>query len=174
VAIRPILKYPAPILQQKAEPVERFDEAFQAFVQDMVDTMYDCPGAVGMAAQQIGKPYRVFVMDMAAKTTKDQLLVFVNPVILQQSRNKMVREGCLSFPEYLANVRRATKVKVEAYDQYGQHFEHEAKALEAVCIQHEIDHLDGVLMIDRIASLSTDWIRRNPRPDEASEDEADD
>ena len=169
MAIRPILKYPAPILQQKAEPVQRFEETFQAFVQDMIDTMYDCPGAIGMAAQQIGKAYRVFVIDMAAKTTKDQLLVFVNPVIVHQSRSKIVREGCLSFPEYLANVRRATKVKVKAYDQYGQKFEYEAKALEAVCIQHEIDHLDGVLMIDRIVSLSTDWIRRKPRSNETGE-----
>lgn len=166
MAIRPILKYPHPVLQKKAEPVTVFDKAFQTLVADMIETMYNCPGAVGLAAQQVGETCRVFVMDMAAKTTKDQLRVFVNPELVQQSRNKMVREGCLSFPEYLANVRRATKVVVEARDQYGQVFQHEAKALEAVCIQHEIDHLDGVLMIDRIASLNTDWIRRQPREDE--------
>jgi peptide deformylase len=104
------------------------------------------------------------VVDVTASTTRAEAKVLVNPVIVQASRNKLVREGCLSFPEYLANVKRATKVTIEAYDVEGQHHTYEVKHLEAVCIQHEIDHLDGVLMIDRISSIKTDWIKRQTRP----------
>jgi len=90
--------------------------------------------------------------------------VYVNPQIVQASRNKTMREGCLSFPEYLANVKRPQKITVKAQNHFGDWFEHEATQLEAVCIQHEMDHLNGVLMIDRIESLKTDWIARQPNP----------
>lgn len=171
MTVLPILKYPSPILQQKGAPITTFDSDLQRFVADMIDTMYACPGAVGLAAQQVGRALQLFVMDMNAKTTKDALLVFINPTIVQQSRNKIVREGCLSFPDYLANVRRATKITVQAHNQYGEGFTHEAKQLEAVCIQHEMDHCDGVLMIDRIESLKTDWIRRQASVSQPNDDE---
>jgi peptide deformylase len=155
-----ILKYPHPCLSTPGLPINQFDDALRQLVDDMVESMYACHGAIGLAAPQIGHSVQVFVMDMNAKTTKDKLMVLVNPVLTQQSRNKMVREGCLSFPDYLASVKRATKVTVEAYDQWGNVFQHQAEALEAVCIQHEVDHLNGVLMLDRIESLKTDWLRR--------------
>jgi peptide deformylase len=160
MSVLPILKYPHPVLRQCCTPVVAFDEALQALVANMVETLYACEGAIGLAAPQVGHPVRVVVIDMQAKTTKDALRVLVNPVVLSASRNKTMREGCLSFPEYLANVKRAQRVVVEAYTATGERQEWEASHLEAVCIQHEIDHLDGVLMIDRIESLKDDWITR--------------
>jgi peptide deformylase len=160
VTVLKILKYPHPCLSKPGLPVVRFDDDLRQLVDDMIESMYACTGAIGLAAPQVGHSVQVFVMDMNAKTTKDKLMVLVNPVLIQQSRNKMVREGCLSFPDYLASIKRATKVTVKAYDQWGNVFQHQAEALEAVCIQHEIDHLNGVLMLDRIESLKTDWLRR--------------
>jgi peptide deformylase len=117
-------------------------------------------GAVGLAAPQVGQSVRVFVMDTNAFTTRDNLKVMVNPKIITASRNKTMREGCLSFPDYLANVKRSQRITVEAFDAYGVLQTYELKHLEAVCVQHEIDHLDGILMMDRIESLKTDWLRR--------------
>ena len=166
MTVLPILKYPHPILREACQMVDQFDEELIDFVNDMIETLYHHQGAVGLAACQVGKPLRIFIMDMTAASTCDELKVLVNPVIVQKSRNKVMREGCLSFPDYLANVKRATKLTVDCMDQYGRPQQFEAKGLEAICIQHEIDHLDGVLMIDRIASLKTDWIRRHgPKPD---------
>ncbi|MCX5920263.1 MAG: peptide deformylase [Candidatus Melainabacteria bacterium] len=164
MAILKIYKYPHPVLRAVGERVTAFDETLQTLVADMIETLYACTGAIGLAAQQVGQPLQVFVMDMAAASTKDQLRVYINPEIVQASRNKTMREGCLSFPEYLANVKRPQKITVKAQDQWGQWFEQEATMLEAVCIQHEMDHLNGVLMIDRIESLKTDWITRQPKP----------
>lgn len=164
MAILKIYKYPHPVLRAVGERVTAFDETLKTLVADMIETLYACTGAIGLAAQQVGQPLQVFVMDMAAASTKDQLRVYINPEIVQASRNKTMREGCLSFPEYLANVKRPQKITVKAQDQWGQWFEQEATMLEAVCIQHEMDHLNGVLMIDRIESLKTDWITRQPKP----------
>lgn len=160
MAVLKIYKYPHPILRVPGTPVEVFDDALRQVVSDMVDTMYDCQGAVGLAAPQVGVSQRIFVMDIAAKTTKDKRMVIINPEIKQQSKNKLVREGCLSFPDYLANVKRAQKITLSYQNEWGERQEHQAEYFEAVAIQHEIDHLDGVLMIDRIQSLKTDLIRR--------------
>ena len=143
MAILKIYKYPHPVLRAVGERVTAFDETLQTLVADMIETLYACTGAIGLAAQQVGQPLQVFVMDMAAASTKDQLRVYINPEIVQASRNKTMREGCLSFPEYLANVKRPQKITVKAQDQWGQWFEQEATMLEAVCIQHEMDHLNG-------------------------------
>jgi peptide deformylase len=160
----PILYYPHEGLRTPCEPVapEAFgSEALEALVTTLLETMYQFHGCVGLSAPQIGVSLRVFVLDMSASTTKNQPQVFINPCILSHSRTKRVREGCLSFPQYLANTKRATKLTCEAYTVAGVRWEHEATMLEAVAIQHEIDHLDGVLMIDRIQSLDTDWILRH-------------
>jgi peptide deformylase len=161
VAILKVYKYPHPILREPCHPVTVWDDTLTHWVDDLIETMYTFPGAVGLSAPQVGKSIRVFAIDIAAKTTQDQLRVMINPVITQRSRNKMVREGCLSFPEYLANVKRSLKLTVEAYDVSGELQTYELEHLEAVAVQHELDHLDGILMIDRIASLKTDWIRRH-------------
>jgi peptide deformylase len=170
MTVLPVLKYPHPALRVRCEEVVRFDADFQALVADLIETMYSGPGAIGLAANQTGHTARVFVMDVNAFTTRDALKVMVNPVIVTASRNKVMREGCLSFPEYLANIKRAQRVEMQAYDQYGELHTYELKHMEAICAQHELDHLDGILMMDRIASLKTDWIRRHygqsPEPDD--------
>ena len=166
MSVLKIYQYPSPHLREVCEPVVDFNAGFQKQIDDLIATMYGASGSVGLAAPQVGFPIRVFVIDVAAKTTRDQLKVLINPRIIQQSRNKQVREGCLSFPEYLANVKRATRVTVEAQNREGEPVIYEVRDLEAIAVQHELDHLDGVLMIDRINSLKTDWIRRQPRPAE--------
>jgi peptide deformylase len=137
-----------------------WDNGLQKLIDDMTETMYASYGAVGLAASQVGETIRVIVIDTTSKTTRENYKVLINPVILEASRKKVMREGCLSFPEYLANIKRATKVTFSAYDREGALQTYTVYGLEAIAIQHEIDHLDGVLMIDRINSLKTDWIRR--------------
>ena len=160
MSVLKILKYPHPILRIPCPALTVFDQTLQDLVADMVETMYHGTGAVGLAAPQVGQSVRVFVMDTNAFTTRDNLKVMVNPKIITSSRNKTMREGCLSFPDYLANVKRSQRITVEAFDAYGVLQTYELKHLEAVCVQHEIDHLDGILMMDRIESLKTDWLRR--------------
>jgi len=160
MAVLKVLKYPHPILRVPCPDVTVFDDALAQLAEDMVETMYHGAGAVGLAANQVGETVRMFVMDTTAFTTRDNLKILVNPTIIISSRNKTMREGCLSFPDYLANVKRAQRITVQAHDVYGELHEYEVKHLEAVCVQHEIDHLDGVLMMDRISSLKTDWVRR--------------
>jgi peptide deformylase len=160
-AVLPVLMYPHPSLRQVCTEVTVFDAELQVFVASMVRTLYEGVGAVGLAANQVGDSRRIVVMDTTARTTRDNLKILINPEIVEQSRNKVMREGCLSFPEYLANIKRAQRVVLKAQDAEGAWQEWEVKHLEAVCIQHEIDHLNGVLMIDRIDSLATDWIRRH-------------
>ena len=164
MTIKKVLRAPHPILRELCEPVQHWDGALQQLVDDMTDTLYAAHGAVGLAACQIGETARVLVLDVSSKTTREAYKVLINPVILESSRNKTMREGCLSFPDYLASIKRATKVTFSAFDRDGGSHIYTVQGLEAIAIQHEIDHLDGILMIDRINSLKTDWIRRQPRP----------
>ncbi len=172
MAVLTIYNYPHPVLRQLCPPVTQFNAELRKLAEDMMETMYARQGSVGLAAPQVGQPVRLIVVDVTATTTRAEAKVLVNPVILQASRNKLVREGCLSFPEYLANVKRATRVTVQAHDVEGQLHTYEVKHLEAVCIQHEIDHLDGVLMIDRISSIKTDWIKRQSSPNASPDTES--
>jgi len=164
MAIKKVLRAPHPILRELCEPVTHWDSSLYRLIDDMTDTLYDASGAVGLAACQIGETARVLVLDVSSKTTKEDYKVLINPVIIEASRKKTMREGCLSFPDYLASIKRATKVTFSAYDRDQQQQIYTVQGLEAICIQHEIDHLDGILMIDRINSLKTDWIRRQARP----------
>src|SRR3954447_11159269 len=106
MAILKVLKYPHPILREQCEPVQAWDSGLQNLIDDMTATMYDSPGAVGLAASQIGETIRVVVLDVTCKTTRDEYKVLINPTIVEASRKKQMREGCLSFPEYLASVKR--------------------------------------------------------------------
>ncbi len=160
-----IYKYPHVMLRETCQPVAEVTDATRAMATDLVDTMYSCPGAVGLSAPQIGYPWRIVAIDVNAKEGASnpelrQLRVMINPEIVSASRNKLVREGCLSFPEYLVNIKRATKVTVKYLTPQGNDEEAAVTHLEAIAVQHEIDHLDGVLMIDRVNSLKTDLIRR--------------
>ncbi len=152
MAVRPILTYPDPRLREVAAPVETFDIELKTLVDDMAETMYDAPGC-GLAANQIGVLQRVFVIDVADEEEPSDLRVFVNPEIIRADGMQSWREGCLSFPGVSEDIKRAEAVVVRARDVNGNPFELEADGLLAVAIQHENDHLNGVLMVDKFNAL---------------------
>jgi peptide deformylase len=153
MAIRDILVVPNPVLKQVSKPVEQVDDELRALMDDMLETMYAAPG-IGLAAIQIGVPQRVIVMDLAREGEDKQPRFFVNPEILWASDETVpYEEGCLSVPEYFDEVQRPAKVKLRYLNYQGEQVEEEADGLYAVCIQHEMDHLNGVLFIDHLSRL---------------------
>jgi peptide deformylase len=159
MAIRSILHYPDPRLRQKAELVTQVTPAIQALVDDMAETMYAAPG-VGLAATQIGEPHRIFLIDVAGEDEPSKLYVFINPEIVDKQGEECAPEGCLSFPGITEEIKRAQRVTVRALDREGRTFTLEAEGLLAVAVQHENDHLDGVLMIDRLGTLKKRIVQR--------------
>ncbi|MCC6523540.1 MAG: peptide deformylase [Polyangiaceae bacterium] len=159
MAIRSILHYPDPRLRQKAEPVATITPEIRRLVDDMAETMYAAPG-VGLAAPQIGELHRVFLVDVAGDDEPSDLHVFINPEIAAREGTQVFREGCLSFPKVSEDVERAARVVVRATDIEGKRFELEADGLLAVAIQHEHDHLDGVLMIDHLGPIKRRIVHR--------------
>jgi peptide deformylase len=159
MAIRSILHYPDPRLREKAAPVAVVTPEIQKLIDDMAETMYAAPG-VGLAATQIGEPQRIFLVDIAAEDEPSNLHVFINPEIVKKEGEQCGPEGCLSFPGVTEEIKRATKVTVRAQGRDGKPFELEAEGLLAVAIQHENDHLDGVLMIDRMGMLKKRIVQR--------------
>ena len=159
MAILEIKKYPEKVLKQKALPVTAFDEELQALIENMIETMYAAPG-VGLAAPQVGESKRLAVIDISSKEEKVPLLVIVNPVIVGTEGIIEFEEGCLSIPDYTANVRRAEKVLVRAQDRAGQAIEIEGTDLLAIALQHEIDHLEGILFIDRISPIKREFFKK--------------
>lgn len=160
--LRTILHYPDPRLREKARPVAEVNAEIKKLVEDMAETMYAAPG-VGLAATQIGEPHRVFVIDTAGDDEPSQLRVFINPEILERHDAITWEEGCLSFPGVVEEIDRAARVRVRAMDAEGKTFELEAEGLLAVAIQHEIDHLEGVLMIDHMGALKKRIVDRKMR-----------
>jgi peptide deformylase len=150
--IREILEYPDPRLREVAKPVEKVTPEIQTLIDDMAETMYAAPGC-GLAANQIGEDMRIFVVDCAAEDEPSDFRVFINPEIIEKDGVQVWNEGCLSFPGVTEEIKRAERVKVRALDRDGKSFELEADGLLAVAIQHETDHLDGVLMIDKLSAL---------------------
>jgi len=159
MAVLEIKKYPEKVLKQKAVPVTTFDQELQALIDDMIETMYDAPG-VGLAAPQVGESKRLAVIDISSKEEKVPLLVLVNPVIVDFEGIIEFEEGCLSIPEYTANVKRAEKVLVRAQDRRGVVIEIEGTDLLAIALQHEIDHLEGILLIDRISPIKREFFKK--------------
>jgi peptide deformylase len=159
MAIRTILTYPDPRLREKAEPVETITPEILRLIDDMAETMYAAPG-VGLAATQIGEKVRVFLVDVSTEEEPSNLLVFINPQIVRSEGEDVGPEGCLSFPGITEDIKRAAKVGVRALDRKGQPFELNAEGLLAVAIQHESDHLDGVLMVDRMGMLKKRIVTR--------------
>jgi peptide deformylase len=158
MAVRDILILPDKRLRLDSEPVKRIDPDIRALVDDMFETMYDAPG-IGLAGIQIGVPKRIVVMDLSKKDDAHRPLVFINPEITWASDEKSTHEeGCLSIPEYYEEVERPTSVKVKYLDLDGKAHEIEAGGLFATCIQHEIDHINGVLFIDHISRLKRDRV----------------
>jgi peptide deformylase len=165
VAAREVLVHPDRRLKQVARRLEP-GEPLEALAADLVDTMRAGPRCVGLAAPQIGDPVRMVAVDCCGHPKAPDshgLLVLVNPVVAVAAGSAIGREGCLSIPEITANVRRAERVVVEAADPAGEPLRIEAAGFEARALQHEIDHLDGVLILDRVASLDTDVFRRRRR-----------
>lgn len=153
MALREILTVPNPVLKQVSQPVAAVDDELRALMDDMLETMYAAPG-IGLAAVQIGVPKRVIVMDLAREGEDKSPRYYVNPEILWASEETApYEEGCLSVPEYFDEVERPAKVKLRYLNYQGETVEEDAEGLFAVCIQHEMDHLDGVLFIDHLSRL---------------------
>jgi len=161
---RSVLLVPDPRLKTPCRPVEEFGEALFALVRDLEDVVAVSPGCVGVAACQIGELWRVAIVDTSGHKKHGPLsqgrFVLVNPTILEGHGERLGREGCLSLPEFTANVKRFESVRVRYQDVDGTPREVEASGFEAVAMQHEIDHLDGILFLDRVANLATDVFRR--------------
>jgi len=160
MALLPILEFPDPRLRTKAVPVDPAqlaDPAFQRLFDDMFETMYEAPG-IGLAASQVDVHQRFMVIDVSEE--KDRPLVFVNPEILDKSGEQVYQEGCLSVPGIFADVTRANEITVRALDRHGQRFELNIDGLLAVCIQHEMDHLEGKLFVDYLSPLKREMVRK--------------
>lgn len=158
MTIKPLIILPDPILRQVSNPVERVDSDIRKLAEDMLETMYDAPG-IGLAAIQVGVPRRLLVIDVAREGEEKQPLVFINPEIVTSSEGRSVyEEGCLSIPDYYAEVERPAAVTVRSIDREGKEQLTEAEGLLATCLQHEIDHLNGVLFIDHISRLKREMV----------------
>lgn len=162
MAILEILHYPDPRLRNKAEPVTEVDAEVQLLVKDMFETMYDAPG-IGLASIQVNVPKRVIVVDVSEE--HDQPLCLINPEIIARDGEETMDEGCLSVPGFYETVQRAETIRVKALNEKGESFEMDADGLLAVCIQHEIDHLDGKLFVDYISPLKRNRIRKKLEKD---------
>jgi len=158
MAVRPIITLPDALLRQKSATVAKVDGPVRATLDDMIETMYDAPG-IGLAGVQVGVMERLVVLDVARSDEPPRPLFMINPEILQASSDLMVyEEGCLSIPDYYEDVERPARVRVKFLDRHGAACEMEAEGLLAVAIQHEIDHLDGVLFIDHISRLKRERV----------------
>jgi peptide deformylase len=157
-----IVKYPEPVLSKPGEPVTEFDDELRKLVADMFETTYASQG-IGLAAPQVGVSKRVTVIDLSMGKDPAQRLVLVNPEITFREGKLYEEEGCLSFPEIREKVQRAAKVRIRAQDEYGKWFERDSEELLSRCMQHEIDHLDGMLFIFRMSALKRDLVQRKIR-----------
>ena len=158
MSIKPLIILPDPVLRMVSAPVERVDADVKKLAADMLDTMYDAPG-IGLAAIQVGEPLRMLVIDLAKEGEPPAPQVFINPEVLATGADRSIyEEGCLSIPDYYAEVERPASVRVKYIDAQGMAQEIDADGLLATCLQHEIDHLNGVLFIDHISKLKRDMV----------------
>jgi peptide deformylase len=159
MAVRTILHYPDPRLRIPGKKVPALTPELRQLIDDMAETMYAAPG-VGLAATQVGEPWQIFVVDCASEGEPSDLRVFVNPELVELVGSTSFEEGCLSFPGAREEVDRSEKVRARALDREGKPFELEAEGLLAIAIQHEYDHLQGVLMIDHLGPLKKRLLHR--------------
>ena len=157
MALRTILEYPDARLRTRAQPVTRFDAALEALVGDLLETMYAAPG-IGLAATQIDIHQRVIVIDLSAE--RNEPLVLINPQILTREGEASTEEGCLSVPGIFDEIRRASKIRVRFQDVHGEFLERDCEEILSVCIQHEMDHLEGKLFVDYLSDLKRERIRK--------------
>ncbi|MGE5261569.1 MAG: peptide deformylase [Actinomycetota bacterium] len=160
MAIHPILTLPEPVLRTKAKPIERVDAELRRLMDDMLETMYDAPG-IGLAAPQIGVSRRLIVMDPAKDEAPKTPLIMVNPEILSRSEEMRLHdEGCLSIPDFTAEIERPARTRVAYIDREGKTNEVELEGIWSTLVQHEIDHLNGILFIDYLSRLKRDMVVR--------------
>jgi peptide deformylase len=152
-----ILEFPDPRLRKKAAPVDQVDDALRQLIDDMFETMYEAPG-IGLAATQVDVHRRLLVADVSAE--KDEPQVLINPEILEKGGTTVTEEGCLSVPGYFEEIERAEHIKARYLDREGNEQEREFEGLLAVCVQHEIDHLDGKLFVDYLSEIKRQRIRK--------------
>ena len=157
--IRPILRYGERLLHQSASDVTRFDDPVQQVIDDMIETMYAAPG-IGLAATQIGVPLRMFVVDVSGGRNTGDLIIMVNPTFAEREGTQLEEEGCLSAPGFNATVLRPARIVVRGLDRHGKDQTVEATGLLARAFQHEMDHLDGTVFIDRLRGIKRDLIVR--------------
>lgn len=158
MSIKPLIILPDPVLRQQSKPIEQVDSDVLRLADDMLETMYDAPG-IGLAAIQVGEPIRMLVIDLAKEDEPKAPHVFINPEIVGVTDEvSTYEEGCLSIPDYYAEVERPAAIKVNYFDADGKQHLIEADGLMATCLQHEIDHLNGVLFIDHISKLKRDMV----------------
>jgi len=148
---RPILEYPDPRLRERSAPVTAFDAGLARLVEDLVETLHATPTGIGISAPQVGDLRQVLIMDLTESRTEPE--VYINPEILSRSVPGLVEESCLSIPAVVGNVVRSTQLRVRAVDAEGRPFERDLEGMHAVCLQHEVDHLEGKLFIDRLPLL---------------------
>jgi peptide deformylase len=160
--IRPILKYGDDILHQQARPVGELTGDIQQLIDDMIETMYAAPG-IGLAAPQVGVALRIFVIDLSVGREADGLMVMINPSFVERDGMQLEDEGCLSVPDFNATVVRPSRVVVKGLDRTGTEHQREGEGLLARAFQHEMDHLDGTLFVDRLRGIKRDMILRKIR-----------
>ncbi|KAF0182921.1 MAG: peptide deformylase [Nitrospirae bacterium] len=159
MAVLDIKTYPADVLKQKAKPIQNVDDDLQQLIIDMIETMHEARG-IGLAAPQVGVSKRLVVLDLSSREEKMPVLVLVNPEIIEAEGIVESEEGCLSIPECLMSIKRAEKVKVRAMDPAGKIIEIEAEGLLARALQHELDHLDGVVLFDRLSAIKREFFKK--------------
>lgn len=159
MALLEICKFPDPVLQVKAEPIRNIDPSLKIIIEDMIETMYQAPG-IGLAATQVGKPVRLIVFDLNPREEGRNPSHLINPEIIEAEGEQTLEEGCLSVPEYFSEVKRNAKVKVRGLDAKGKTVEICGEGVLATVLQHEIDHLDGILFIDRISALKRAFYKK--------------
>ena len=169
MAIREILKYPHPLLKKRSEEVDEIDGELKKLIQDMTETMYDA-GGVGLAAPQVGISRRVIVVDVSPMDPQHSLFVMINPEIVLEEGDVDHEEGCLSVPDCLEKVKRREKVQVRGISPEGREIEISGEGVLSFALQHEIDHLNGVLILDRVSPLKRDVYRRKVKKERKKEE----
>lgn len=163
MAVLPIRLFPDPILRKGAKPVLLEEPNLGNFLRDLTETLSAQPGGIGIAAPQVGRAKRIVVVDVSPKDVSKGLRIMINPVIRYAEGVVWTREGCMSLPDYTANVKRAARISIEWINELGERQRTVTDGIEAICLQHEMDHLNGLLFVDRVASLKTDLFPRRRR-----------
>ena len=155
--------FPDPVLRECSKPAAWKDPKVHQFIQSLIITLYDQPGGIGIAAPQVGITKRIILIDVSFKDPTKRLEIMINPKIIHSDGELLSREGCMSLPEYTANIKRSAQVTAQWTDPKGGLQQRRFSGIEAICLQHEIDHLNGKLFIDRVASLKTEVFPRKRR-----------